>query len=249
MDEHTLEDDTWRGGGPVPDGDDDLDLSVDESARSLALFEGDLSRLFPDQRRCLHALLKRRYLSAEHDPELWQTLQENTELITSRLNDVFLDLFIDRHRGIAFKQPAPDDGATSMPSLLRNLAHTKEETIVMVYLRRKFFASRQEGDEAVFVDRTALLDEVAEMRPEHATNRAMDHKRATKAIENLATAGILLGKSDADRFQISPIIEVLMPIEKLRALWTWLIEANQGRSESDEGDVAPADAHEEENDD
>ena len=219
------------------DWPDDIEAEG-EGEQSLAMFDGDRSSLFPEQRRCLHALLKRRYISAEHDPELWQTLVDNTDLITSRLNDVFLDLFIDRHRGIAFKQPAPDDGAVALPSLLRNIAHTKEETIVMVYLRRKFFASRQEGDEAVFVDREAMLDEVAEMRPEYATNRAMDRKRAIKAIENLVSAGVLLGRSDADRFQISPIIEVLMPIEKLRALLAWLTEANQA---NDDGGIAEDD--------
>ena len=70
------------------------------------------------------------------------------------------------------------------------------------------------------------LDEVADHRPEQATNRAMDHKRANNAVDALLAAGVLLRTGDPDRFQISPIIEVLLPIEKLRALWTWLLTAN-----------------------
>lgn len=100
---------------------------------------------------------------------------------------------------------------------------------MMVSLRRRFFAQRQEGDDTVFVDRQTILDEVADQRPDAATNRAMDHKRANNAVDALLAAGVLLRTGDPDRFQISPIIEVLLPIEKLRALWTWLLD----RSSSD----------------
>ena len=37
---------------------------------------------------------------------------------------------------------------------------------------------------------------------------------------------MLLKTPDPDRFRISPIIEVLLPIEKLRELWTWLMTQN-----------------------
>ena len=213
---------------------------TDES--SLAMFEGDTSTLFPEQRRCLHALLKHRYLSADKHPEHWAVLMASHEVIKSRLNDVFLDLHIDRVHQLAFKRQATAD-VEPLPTLLRAGTHTKEETIIMVYLRRRFFTQRQEGDEAVFVDRQALLDEVADMRPDSATNRSMDQSRATKAIESLLSAQVLLKTGDPDRFQISPIVEVLLPVEKLRALWTWLIEANGGDVDSDEQTpTAPDDA-------
>ena len=96
----------------------------------------------------------------------------------------------------------------------------------MIYLRQRFFAQRQEGEDVVFVDRQALLEEVAGQRPEDATHRAMDQKRADNAIAALATAGLLLKTPDTDRFRISPIIEVLLPIEKLRALLTWFMTQN-----------------------
>ncbi|RLP09676.1 DUF4194 domain-containing protein [Propionibacterium australiense] len=215
----------WTDDDPNEHGD-----ATEET--SLAMFEGDSSRLFPEQRRCLHALLKHRYLSAEKHPEHWAVLMADTELIKSRLNDVFLDLHIDRTHRIAFKRQATAD-SEPLPTLLRASSHTKEETIVMVHLRRRFFTQRQEGDEAVFVDRQALLDEVADMRPDHATNRAMDQNRANKAIDSLVTAQVLLRTPDPDRFQISPVVEVLLPVEKLRALWTWLIESNQRDAKPD----------------
>lgn len=215
------------------DAGDEPNVEDEEEHTSLAMFEGDTSTLFPDQRRCLNALLKYRYLSADRNPGQWAVLMANTDLIRSRLNDLFLDLQVDRVHQIAFKRQATN-GDEPLPSLLRASSHTKEETIVMVYLRRRFRTQRQEGDDVVFVDRQALLDEVADMRPVDATNLAMDRKRADKAIESLASAGVLLRNGDPDRFQISPIVEVLMPVEKLRALWTWLIETNQGGTDPDE---------------
>jgi hypothetical protein len=211
--------------------DEDLEdlpaTNVEDDAEALspAMFEGDTATLFHDQRRCLHALLKYRYISADRHPDHWAVLLANHDVIKSRLNDLFLDLHVDRDHRVAFKRAASPTDGEPLPSLVRSAAHTKEETIVMISLRQRFFAQRQEGDIAVFVDRQTLLDEVADHRPAAATDRAMDHKRANNAIEGLQTAGLLLRTDDPDRFQISPIIEVLLPIEKLRALWTWLLTA------------------------
>lgn len=226
---------------------DDLLEELDESTTnfedeveqtSLAMFEGDLSTLYPEQRLCLHALLKNRYISAERHPEHWAVLLVDEQVIKGRLNELFLDLTLDREHRIAFKRAATPDGAEPLPSLLRNASHTKEETVVMVALRQRFFAQRQQGDDAVFVDRESLLEEVADRRPEHATDRAMDHKRANNAIDGLATAGILLRTDDPDRFQISPVIEVVLPIERLRALWIWLMGGN-GSDPAPSDDGAP----------
>lgn len=203
------------------------DIAEDEVEQtSLAMFEGDTGTMHPEQRRCLHALLKHRYISAERHPELWAVLLADHDLIKSRLNDLFLELHLDRDYQVAFKRQAITETGERLPSLLREVAHAKEETIVMISLRRRFFAQRQEGDDVVFVDRQALLDEVADQRPEQATHRAMDEKRAIRAIEALGSAGILLRTPDPERFRISPIIEVLLPIEKLRALLTWFMTQN-----------------------
>ncbi|MFD2840560.1 DUF4194 domain-containing protein [Populibacterium corticicola] len=205
---------------PAPNLEDEAEV------QSLAMFEGDTGTLYPEQRRCLHALLKQRYISADRHPEQWATLVADQDLIKSRLNDLYLELHIDREYQVAFKRQARTETGDRLPSLLNDLAHQKEETIVMIHLRQRFFAQRQENDDAVFVDRQSLLDEVASQRPEHATDRAMDQKRADKAIENLNTAGVILKTGDPDRFRISPIIEVLMPIEKLRALLAWFMAQN-----------------------
>lgn len=200
---------------------------------SLALFEGDTSTLYPEQRRLLHALLKHRYISADAHPDEWATLTTSRDLVRSRLHDLYLDLYVDETYGIAFKRQARSETGDALPTLLRDVAHTKEETIVLMLLRQRFFTQQQEGDSHVFVDRQTLLDEVAGMRPEAATHRAMDHKRALKAIESLVSAGVLLKTPDVDRFRISPIIEVLLPVDRLKVLLAWLEGQNAG-------DVSPA---------
>lgn len=221
--------------------DVDSDVTEDDVEQlSVAMFEGDTSTLFKEQRVCLNAVLKNRYISAERHPELWATLLANLAVIKSRLNDLFLDLHVDTDHKIAFKRAATPEGSDPLPSLLRNVAYTKEETIVLVALRQRFHAQRQEGDDVVFVERQTLLDEVADRRPDHSTNRAMDFKRANNAIDGLATAGVLLKTGDPDRFRVSAIIEILLPLPQLRALWTWLFTANGG-SGSPDGQEAESD--------
>ncbi len=241
--------DTTRASGAQLEADSDLPEPIDEfdtsdlfgdsatgpsrtaedaeaDVQSLSMFEDDASEMYPEQRRCLHALLKNRYISAERHPEHWAVLMSNLPLIKSRLNELFLELEVNRSYQVAFKRQATTDTGDSLPSLLQDVSHRKEETIVMMYLRRRFFTQQQEGEDYVFIDRVAILEEVADMRPENNTHRAMDRKRAEGAIESLAKAGVLLRTGDPDRFRISPIIDVLLPIERQRALWAWLLTQN-----------------------
>jgi hypothetical protein len=45
-------------------------------------------------------------------------------------------------------------------------------------------------------------------------------------VDSLVKARVLLKTSDPDRFRISAVIEVLLPIERLGELWEWLKEQN-----------------------
>jgi hypothetical protein len=238
--------------------DDDLEYQADvsedemtEDAPGADMFEGDSGTLYPEQRRCLVALLKHRYISAERHPEQWEVLLKDEGLIKSRLNDMFLELQVERDQQIAFKRQAVSYTGDPLPSLLRERAHTKEETIVMLALRQRFFAQRQEGEDHVYVERETLMEEIAERWPEDLTNRSAAQKKAGTAIDGLATAGVLLKTADPDRFRISPIIEVLLPIEKLRELMTWLMTQNgttpvDEDPEADELPIQPLDLDEEE---
>jgi hypothetical protein len=202
-------------------------------SESLSLFEGDEGGLSIEQRRTLVLLLKHRYISAAQQPAEWRTLLASRGLIKARLNDVFLDLHVDLHYEVAFKRQAVAEGGDRFPTLLYDAAYTREETILLVLLRQRFRSERAGGTEIVLVDRDNLLDNVGHFRPENATDRSGDIRRAAGAIESLVKARVLLKTSDPDRFRVSPVIEVLLPVERLTELLEWLVTANAAPSPAD----------------
>jgi len=227
-------------------GDGGPDNGQEEGASpSFSLFEGDEGGLTIHQRRTLVLLLKHRYISAALQPAEWRTLLDSQTLLKSRLNDMFLDLHVDLHYEVAFKRQALAEGGDRFPTLLHDVSYTREETILLVLLRQRFRSERANGQDLVIVDRENLLDNVAHFRPQHATDRWGDARRAAAAVDSLAKARVLLRTSDPDRFRVSAVIEVLLPVERLGELLEWLAEKNRDGTEGEhEGaiDGAPDDA-------
>jgi hypothetical protein len=191
-------------------------------------------------------LLKNKFISAGSHPAEWRVIRENPVPIKSRLNDMFLDLHLDLRHEVVFKrQAASDSGSREFPTLLHDTAYTREETILLVLLRRRFQSELASGHEDVTVERDDLIEQVATFRPAHATNRSGDEAKAVTAIEKLMTAKVLVKTNDSARLRISPVIAVLVPLERLRELWEWLAAQNgslpseQEECRPDEGD-APA---------
>jgi hypothetical protein len=220
---------------------DDARPEEDGAGESFSLFEGDEGGLTVEQRRTLVLLLKHRYISAALQPAEWRTLLSSASLIRSRLNDLFLDLHIDLHYEVAFKRQAIGEGGEKFPTLLHDVAYTREETILLVLLRQRFRSERANGVDIVLVDRDNLVDNVAHFRPEHATDRFGDARRATVAVDSLAKARVLLKTSDPDRFRISAVIEVLLPIDRLTELWEWLVDQNGAGADLPADPAEPAD--------
>jgi hypothetical protein len=144
-----------------------------------------------------------------------------------RLNDLFLELHLDLHYEVAFKrQAAADSGNREFPTLLHDTAHTREETILLVFLRHRFQSERASGHEDVTVERDELITQVATFRPAHATNRSGDEAKASNAIDNLVKAKVLTRTNDTARLRISAVIAVLLPLARLHELWEWLMHEN-----------------------
>lgn len=183
-----------------------------------SLFEGDLGQLTAEVRRALVVILKKRYVSAERDPDLWRILMENRAALESRLNDMFLQLAVDRDYGVAYKRQAVPDGGGTFPTLLHNVPYSREQTILMVHLRGVFRSGLSDGAEAVFVDSQELIDEVANYLPEGTTNKVDADRAAQRAVEALYKSEILLPTPEPGRYRISPIIEVLLPVGRLQEL-------------------------------
>ena len=207
----------------------------DES--SFALFEGDEGRLDEPQRRALVALLRYSYVSARTHADEWRAVLDAEGQLRSRLNDLFLELHVDRDREVAWKRQARSESQRrGFPTLLRDVPYTREETIVLVWLRMRLRADTRPGPDQVVVDRSEILGHVAGFRPATSTDRTRDEGRVAKAVERLVTARILIKTSDPDRFRVASVVEVLLPLERLLELDAWLRNATTDHGEPDDGD-------------
>jgi hypothetical protein len=221
-------------------GVDDLDLQLADDELldegSVSLFEGDEGGLEYAQRRALVTLLKQRFISARTHPRDWSVLVEHERLIRSRLNDLFLDLQVDRAREVAWKRQATSETGSRFPTMLYDAAWSREETLVLVHLRDRLRAGLASGDARVFVDREDVVGYVASFRPAHATDVAGDEKRARNAITSIVKAGLLIGTGSEERFEISEAVEPLIPLELLQELLEALVAANdnEGTPDADE---------------
>lgn len=217
-------------------------MSVDQHEEavdlaSVSLWEGDEGALEYGQRRALVTMLKQRFISARTHPRDWQVLVEHERVLRSRLNDLFLDLEIDRIREVAWKRQAVSETGSRFPTLLYDAAWSREETIVLVHLRDRLRAGAAAGEARVFVDREDLVEYVASFRPAHATDEAGDEKRARNAVSGLAKAGLLIGDAADERYEISEAVEPLLPLELLTELLEALQRAN-GAGEAPEPEDA-----------
>jgi hypothetical protein len=199
-----------------------------EPTSTLSLFEGDEGGLHLEQRKALVALLKNRFISARTHPRDWAGLVRNPRLIRSRLNDMFLDLVLHPGPQVAWKRQVVPESGGRFPTLLHDLAWGREETVLLVFLRTQFRLETASGAERAYVDRRDMEQYLTEHRPVSATDIAADRKRSARAIESMYRSGLLLGRSDADRWEISTAIDVLLPMEMLQSILGWMREQNAG---------------------
>lgn len=218
---------------------DDLDAMLDDSGPA-ALFEGDCGQLALDVRRTFVSLLKKRYISAERHAQDWRVLMENRTLLESRFNDMFLQLVVSSEYEVAYKRQVSPDGGGVFPTVLHDTTYNREQTILMVHLRAVFRSKRASGEDLVFVDGEELVQEIANYRPASNTNHVNDEKAARRAVEALVSSEILLKTSDEDRFRISPIIEVLLPVNRVQELYESLVRT-RNRDHTSAGDGDPDD--------
>ncbi|MHB1009548.1 MAG: DUF4194 domain-containing protein [Propionibacteriaceae bacterium] len=219
---------------------DPLAPEVFDDDSSFVVFEGDEGRLRVEERRCLVYLLKKHVLSSERNPKEWTALVNSQALIKSRLNDLFLDLVIDHDRGVAYKVQVRHHVPGTFPPLLHDASYSREETVLLVFLRQRYASERAAGQERVFVDREECVDAVTGFRPANATDVTGDRSRSSNAVENLRSSGVLVKSGQEDRFEVSPVIEVLLPVGQLRSLMGWFIEQNNPESvvaDDDEDDT------------
>lgn len=202
---------------PIADSDVDPDAALRH-----ALWEGDKGELRLSQRRALHALVKNRFITAESHPREWATLLDHTHTIETRLNELFFELELDRNREVAYKRQAtPESGTRPFPTLLYDQPWNREETVLLVHLRALRRQATAAGTHTVRVERDHLTTYLTNFSATD-TDAATRARRATRAVESIQKTGLLTGPADAETLTISPAIDVMLPVDKIHDLITWL---------------------------
>ncbi len=196
---------------------DDL-VDLDDFERGPVVFAGDTGALELAARRALVTLLKHRFITASSHPRDWRALLTHRTAIRARLNDMFLDLHLDTEREVALKRQVTPEGGGRFPTLLHDLPWPREETALLVHLRSRARGEELAGQSRSFVERADLLDHLSSLRPPNATDHKGDTRRGERAIDALNRAGLLVGPADANRYEISPAINVILPVERLTEL-------------------------------
>lgn len=188
------------------------------------LFAGDTGTLDVDVRRVLVRLLQRRFLLADKHSAQWRTLLENQQIIESRLHDLFVRLVVDHDRGIAYKQQVRS-AELEVPILLRDDPYNRAETLVLVHLRTVYQREQGTGETSARVDIEELEQTVLTYFDPDDHNLARRQREIRNAVQRLVTEG-LLAEESAGRYRITPLIEVVLSIEKLSEMNEWLREQN-----------------------
>lgn len=208
------------------------------------LFPGDTGTLDVEARRVLVQLLRRRYLRADTNPAQWKALLAHQQVIESRLHDMFVRLVVDHDRGLAYKQQVRSR-EIEVPVLLRDEPYTRIETVLLVHLRSLFHRESGAGEVSARVDAEDLEHTALSFLDPDETNVAARQREIRKAVARLATEGFLEEESEG-RYRITPLVEVVLSVERLTELLAWLRTGGDGLAADDEAATGsaeePADA-------
>ncbi|CAM3391540.1 DUF4194 domain-containing protein [Isoptericola cucumis] len=185
-----------------------------------ALFAGDTGVLPYAARRALALVLQRRYLSAAGHPTEWKALLAHQGVLASRCHDMFVELVVDRDYEIAYKRQVRSDGL-SIPVLLKDEPYRRVETLLMLFARNRFRQEQGAGERAAYVDAEELVTYALGFLAQDETNLAGRRREIDNAVAALVREHVL-DEVAAGRYRVQPVVEVLLPVERLRELSAWL---------------------------
>jgi hypothetical protein len=213
----------------------DAELDIDDGADRI-YFEGDTGTLRLITRKALVLLLKRTHVAAYRHPREFHAIVEDQDELRSRLNDLFLELVIDKINEVAYKRQAGQELGRAFPTLLINRSYTRDEIAVLLRIRDIHHRARRDAQEAAFVDRADLLESLRYIRPADTKDQVRADAVATRAIERLTEDRFLHVTDDPDRLRISPVIETLLTVEQLQA-FSDAIAVDEPAEERDDPDT------------
>jgi len=186
-----------------------------EEYAPVPLWASDTGTLPERSRRALLELVKGPYLSRSSSQRNWETLLADETSIRSRLNDLFLELIIDRESEFAFVRNAVAD-EIALPKAARTVGLAFVDTLMLLELRRVMLISREVRP---YVDREDIFHQLQNYRP--ADKDEVSFRRHLNAAwgRMQKTLRVLhpVGKSD-DRCEISPVIRLIVDAEQAHVL-------------------------------
>lgn len=197
-----------------------------EPAGRELLFPGDTGELDYNLRVLIVELFRRRYISAEDSPDLWQVLQDNRDRVIGRMHDLLVDLVIDDRNAVAYKSRVTLYDNYKQVSPLRNIKNRAGTTLLMTILRQRLTAEREVVGDQVHVGVDDLIASMENMLTK-TSDETRPEKTTRAAITQLCDAKLLTDVGE-DRYRISPVLESLMPMNVLTSMLEHFQEANAG---------------------
>jgi len=172
-------------------------------------------------------------MRARHN-QLWPAVLRYEAQLRSHLNDLFLELVLDRDAGVAFTRQA-DTGELETPVLLRSSPLTFIDSVLLLHLRQQLAEADAQGHRAV-VEETVLVDALSVYEKNLSTDRAGFNKRVAASITKMKENHVLekLRGSD-DRYEVSPALKLLFSaedVQNLAQIYRQLREADEATQDA-----------------
>lgn len=202
--------------------------------RGKGLFDGDTGALPLDARRALCQLLSGPSVDAGRHSQLWPAVLRYEAPLRSRLNDLFLELVLDRDAGVAFTRQV-DTGELETPVLLRSSPLTFIDSVLLLHLRQQLAEADAQGHRAV-VEEAVLVDALSVYEKNLSTDRAGFNKRVAASITKMKENHVLEKlRGGDDRYEISPALKLLFSaedVQNLAQIYRQLREADEATEEA-----------------
>lgn len=200
------------------------------------LFVGDKGTLPADARRVLVHLLLGPSLDARRQTHMWPILLRYEEAVRSHLNELFLDLIVDREQQIAFTRQVVSD-ELDVPVLLRRESLTFIDSVLLLYLRRQLTQSETQGERAVLAIQE-MTGHLAVFEPKGNTDHAKFTRQVERAIEKAKRLNLVHTiHGGEERYEVSPALKILFPAEEILALTKIYENLGAGATDLDAEDV------------
>ncbi len=172
-------------------------------------------RLPETARRAMVSLLMNRYISRTRNRAAWEGTVAYESDVRARLDEMYLDLIVDREAEVAFKRQQDGDDVPRM--LRREKALTRDASFVLIFLRREYaFADPDDGP--VVISRDQISEFLRAYREDGDSDDARFSRRVDAAVNTLIKPWQILEPDPAVDylFTISPVVVPLVGVDEMR---------------------------------